>query len=234
MRISRRFRELTYQVFLDSGLEKNQFAIEELETQIQYTYLGHDSHPYFLIDYTKEDRYYLFKIIYYDIIKGESITQKLTKWGKVPQHAFEQTVSKEISKRLKYWLNQVDEELSSPSSFEEYYNRNFREKNLRIYEITQDQVTSEESSAILIDNIEKIETIVNDQTDIILTGQEVLFEDLEDIKDLIKKGNSPIRLILNSTIGALISWGLNYAIPSRFVLNLGQMIIDGIRQALGT
>ena len=138
-----------------------------------------------------------------------------------------------LAKFLKAWLNQINEEIRTLDKFTQYFNNFKKIKFNGIPESKGKQPPSNTESKILIQQLDEIKKTISNTKDILLDGQEILFDDLEEIREDIKKKQSSLRGVINKIIGAIFRWGLYFAIPSEVVKTLFEQIKDGLRKMLG-
>ncbi len=230
MRLKREYKNILFDLLENSNFEINEFDID-----------NPDGNEYITLNYIYNNNTLSFKferinklefLVSYNTpiepdIKGFRILFNRN------SDINEQKIKIPLHKQLTRWLKQINEEIKTPDKFTQYFNNLKKLKFNDISESKGKQPPNIAESKILIQQLDDIKKTILNTKDILLDGQEILFEDLQEIREDIKKKQSSLRGIINKIIGAIFKWGLYFAIPSDVVKNLFEQFMDGIMKMLG-
>jgi len=226
MRLKRVYKDLIFDIIKSSEFDINEFEIDNPDggEHITIIYIFNEIRITFAFVCVDDAEYF---VSYNTPIKLKNkvlplrtkITIDYEKWIKIS-----------LSKLLTRWLKEINEEIRTPDKFTQYFD------NLKLNSIPESkgkQPPNSAESKILNQQLDDIRKIISNNKNILLNAQEVLFDELEEIKEIIEQKQFSLRMIYNTIIGTIGKWCVNFAISSEVIKHLVELVMGGIKKMLG-
>ena len=230
MRLKRKYQDILFDIIEDSEFEIKEFGIHISDVNDEITIKYNDEiYLFFKFQCLKNTEYLVTYNTPLNPDNIERINITFSRSGVVN----EKNIKSSLSRMLTNWLKEINEEIRTPDKFMQYFNNLNKLKFNDISESKGKQPPSNAESKILIQQLDDIKKTISENKNILLDAQEILFDELEEIKEVVEKKQLSLRLIYNTIIGTVGKWCVNFAISSEVVKTLTELVMNGIRKMLG-